>query len=129
MKTRRQQVARPSNSHDPQTAARTSLPRHLPAHVAKIVDRHRALLAYVYIRQSSPHQVLEHRESRERQYELVDLAAGLGWPRERIVVVDEDQGQSGATAHDRVGFQRLINDAFRHGHRGHDVPDQLPVVV
>jgi hypothetical protein len=61
-------AAQPAQSGDTQTLSRVaSLPRHLPAHVAKIVDRHRALLAFVYIRQSSPHQVLEHRESRERQ--------------------------------------------------------------
>jgi DNA invertase Pin-like site-specific DNA recombinase len=89
----------------------------LPAHLAKILDRHCALLAFVYIRQSSPHQVLEHRESRERQYELVDLAVTLGWPRERIVVIDDDQGQSGATAHDRLGFQRLIAEVTM-GHVG-----------
>jgi DNA invertase Pin-like site-specific DNA recombinase len=85
--------------------------------VAKILDRHRALLAFVYIRQSSPHQVLEHRESRERQYELVDLAAALGWPRERVVGVGVDQGRSGATAGDRLGFQRLIAEVTM-GHVG-----------
>jgi DNA invertase Pin-like site-specific DNA recombinase len=74
-------------------------------------------LALVYIRQSSPHQVLEHRASRERQYELADLAAALGWPRERIVVIDDDQGQSGATAHDRRGFQRLLAEVTM-GHVG-----------
>jgi DNA invertase Pin-like site-specific DNA recombinase len=62
----------------------------------------------VYVRQSSPHQVLEHRESRERQYALADHAVALGWPRDRVLVIDQDQGQSGRTADDRAGFQRLV---------------------
>jgi len=62
----------------------------------------------VYVRQSSPRQVMENRESRERQYGLVDLARRLGWTPERIVVIDEDQGLSGRTAANRAGFQRLM---------------------
>src|SRR5258707_7153098 len=75
---------------------------------AKIQDRHHAQLAIVYVRQSSPQQVLEHRESRERQYALADHAIALGWPKDRVLVIDEDQGQSGRTADDRAGFQRLV---------------------
>jgi DNA invertase Pin-like site-specific DNA recombinase len=75
---------------------------------AKLQDQHRAKLAIVYVRQSSPHQVLEHRESRELQYALADHAVALGWPKERVLVIDEDQGQSGKTAEDRAGFQRLV---------------------
>jgi DNA invertase Pin-like site-specific DNA recombinase len=74
----------------------------------KIQDVHLAKLAVVYVRQSSPHQVLEHRESRERQYALADHAVALGWPKDRVLVIDEDQGQSGKTADDRPGFQRLV---------------------
>src|SRR3954452_13865204 len=75
---------------------------------AKIQDRHLARLAIVYVRQSSPQQVLEHRESRERQYALADQASALGWPKDRVLVIDEDQGQSGRSADDRAGFQRLV---------------------
>jgi DNA invertase Pin-like site-specific DNA recombinase len=75
---------------------------------AKIQPKHLERAAYVYVRQSSPRQVLEHLESRRRQYERVDWALGAGWPRERIVVVDEDQGKSGATAKTRTGFARLL---------------------
>jgi DNA invertase Pin-like site-specific DNA recombinase len=46
------------------------------------------------LRQSTPQQVLENRESRERQYALAEFAQRLGWPAERVVVIDEDQGQS-----------------------------------
>jgi DNA invertase Pin-like site-specific DNA recombinase len=80
----------------------------LPLRSAKVHDEHRAKLAIVYVRQSSPRQVLEHRESRELQYALVDHAMALGWPQERVLVIDDDQGQSGKTAENRVGFQRLV---------------------
>ena len=58
-------------------------------------DRHFGRLAIVYVRQSDPQQVLNHIESRERQYALVDLAAALGWPRDRILLIDDDQGNRG----------------------------------
>ena len=69
---------------------------------------HRAKTAYVYIRQSTAVQVRQHQESTELQYRLVDRAAALGWPRERIAVIDDDLGKSGASAAERSGFQRLI---------------------
>ena len=65
-------------------------------------------LAIVYVRQSSPQQVLENRESTARQYALADYAQVLGWPAERVIVIDEDQGQSGARADNRSGYQRLL---------------------
>jgi DNA invertase Pin-like site-specific DNA recombinase len=65
-------------------------------------------LAIVYIRQSTPQQVLDHRESTALQYALVDRAVAWGWPRERVLVIDEDQGHSGASAADRCGFQRVL---------------------
>ena len=74
----------------------------------KIRDTHLDRLAVVYVRQSDPQQVLNHRESRERQYALADHAVALGWPRERVLVIDDDQGQSGRTADRRGGFQRLL---------------------
>ena len=75
---------------------------------APITDRHLSKLAIVYVRQSSPQQIFEHQESRARQYALADYAATLGWPRERIVVIDDDQGRSGRTLEQRPGFQRLL---------------------
>ena len=69
---------------------------------------HRAKLAYIYVRQSTAVQVRQHQESTELQYRLVDRAAGLGWPRERIAVIDDDLGKSGASGSERHGFQRLI---------------------
>jgi DNA invertase Pin-like site-specific DNA recombinase len=75
---------------------------------SKIRARHLDRLAIVYVRQSSPQQVLEHKESRERQYALAGQALALGWPKERILIIDEDQGQSGKTAEHRLGYQRLV---------------------
>jgi DNA invertase Pin-like site-specific DNA recombinase len=76
----------------------------------KIHDHHLDRLAMVYVRQSSPQQVLENRESRERQYALADFAAGLGWPADRVIVIDEDQGLSGKFSENRNGFQRLLTE-------------------
>jgi len=78
------------------------------AGTAKIAAKHLERAAYVYVRQSSPRQVVEHLESQRRQYGRVDWAMAAGWPRERIVVVDEDQGKSGAAARTRPGFTRLL---------------------
>lgn len=75
---------------------------------SKIRREHLDRLAVVYVRQSSPQQVLENRESRERQYALAAYARQLGWAAERIVVIDEDQGLSGKSAENRAGFQRLM---------------------
>ena len=75
---------------------------------SKIGSQHLDKVAIVYVRQSSPHQVAEHRESRARQYALVDLAKALGWPTERVWLIDDDQGQTGTRADNRSGFQRLL---------------------
>jgi DNA invertase Pin-like site-specific DNA recombinase len=77
---------------------------------SKIREQHLDRLAMVYVRQSSPQQVLENRESRERQYALAQFAQQLGWPADRVVIVDEDQGQSGKSADNRSGFQRLMTE-------------------
>ncbi|HET6883750.1 MAG TPA: recombinase family protein [Pirellulales bacterium] len=74
----------------------------------KIQDYHRQRLAIVYVRQSTPHQVNEHRESGELQYGLARIAERYGWSKDRILIIDEDQGHSGRTADGRLGFQRLI---------------------
>ncbi len=75
---------------------------------AKIRPGHHQRLALVYVRQSTLQQVLEHKESTARQYALVEQAVALGWPREAVEVIDEDQGQSGQSAVARLGFQRLL---------------------
>jgi len=66
--------------------------------------------AYLYIRQSTLRQVLENTESTLRQYDLRQRAVALGWPVERIIIIDSDLGQSAATAADREGFQKLVTE-------------------
>ncbi len=73
----------------------------------KITADHLKRLAYLYVRQSTLRQVLENTESTKRQYALRERAVALGWPLDRIVVIDSDLGQSGADS-DRQGFQRLV---------------------
>jgi hypothetical protein len=73
--------------------------------------------AYLYVRQSTLRQVVENTESTERQYALRQRAIALGWPDDRIVVIDSDLGKSGATAADREGFS-ASGDGSGHGARG-----------
>ena len=75
---------------------------------SKIQGHHRERLAVVYVRQSSPQQVLAHRESAALQYALAHRAVALGWSEERVLVIDEDQGHSAVAVEDRLGFQRLL---------------------
>ena len=77
---------------------------------SKITTIHLAKLAYVSIRQSSLGQVLHHRESTDMQYQLVERATQLGWPSDRVQVLDEDLGKSGASAEHRAGFQYLMTE-------------------
>ena len=74
----------------------------------RVTTAHRAKLAYVYVRQSSLNQVRQHQESTELQYRLVDRTIALGWPQERVHVIDEDLGKSGTGSVERRGFQKLI---------------------
>ena len=76
--------------------------------LGKIQARHHQRLAVVYVRQSTPQQVHEHRESADLQYDLRRRATGLGWPADRVTVIDEDQGRSGRTVAGRPGFQWLL---------------------
>lgn len=73
----------------------------------KIQATHLERRAVVYLRQSTLKQVHEHHESTTRQYALERRARELGWPAERIDIIDEDLGQSGASTVGRTGFQRL----------------------
>jgi len=76
----------------------------------KVTARHVQRQAMLYVRQSSLHQVLENTESTARQYALRERALALGWETSRIVTIDQDLGQSGASAADRQGFQRLVTE-------------------
>lgn len=74
----------------------------------KTGPHHLERLAIVYVRQSSPKQVEENVESTRMQYQLVDRAAMLGWPPDRINVIDDDLGISGRSIEGRPGFQKLL---------------------
>lgn len=92
------------------------LPGKMPGRVpsSKILSTHLDKLAVVYVRQSTTHQVQENRESTARQYAFAEHAVALGWPRERVLIIDEDLGKSGRTAEGRSGFQRLVSEVTLH---------------
>jgi DNA invertase Pin-like site-specific DNA recombinase len=76
----------------------------------KVMPRHRRRHAYLYVRQSTLRQVFENTESTARQYALRQRAVALGWSQDQVIVIDSDQGHSGASAAGRDGFQRLVAD-------------------
>jgi DNA invertase Pin-like site-specific DNA recombinase len=76
----------------------------------KVTASHRGRDACVYVRQSTPTQVVAHAESLARQYELRERAVALGWPPHQVVVIDADLGRSGAEASGRTGFKELVAD-------------------
>jgi len=76
----------------------------------KITSEHVRRDAYLYVRQSSLRQVMENTESTQRQYALRERAVALGWPIERVHVIDDDLGRSGAQAVHRGGFQHLVSE-------------------
>jgi DNA invertase Pin-like site-specific DNA recombinase len=84
---------------------------------SKVQPHHLERGAYLYIRQSSMRQVIENVESAKRQYALRGRATALGWRDDQIIVIDSDQGESGASASWREGFQRLVTDVGM-GHAG-----------
>ena len=75
---------------------------------SKVTAAHLSRTALLYIRQSSLKQVIRNTESAIRQYDLRGKAIALGWAADQITVIDIDQGQSGASAADREGFQHLV---------------------
>ena len=85
--------------------------------MSKVATRHLERKAFVYVRQSSMAQVQQHRESAQRQYALRERAVRLGWRVEQVETIDDDQGQSGASASGRGGFQRLVSEVAL-GHVG-----------
>lgn len=84
---------------------------------SKISSGHLDRLAVVYVRQSTPQQVLMHGESTRLQYGLVSRAQAYGWASDRIVVIDDDLGKSGTTTVGRAGFERLVTEVSL-GHVG-----------
>ena len=87
----------------------------------KVTADHLKRDAYLYVRQSTLRQVAEHGESTQRQYALKDRAIAVGWPVERIHVIDRDLGKSGSSTATRDGFQELVSEVAlgKAGERGH----------
>src|SRR6202795_4461770 len=77
---------------------------------SKVAREHLERDAFLYVRQSTPRQVVENTESTKRQYALRDRAVAAGWPIERIHVIDRDLGKSGSNAAARDGFQQLVSE-------------------
>jgi DNA invertase Pin-like site-specific DNA recombinase len=106
---------RPSDGHGdtepgPDPGLDSSRYRPRLSRSAKIQAQHLRRLAVVYVRQSSPQQVLHHRESTALQYDLRRHAVELGWPSERVLVIDDDQATSARTAVHRSGYHRLLEE-------------------
>ncbi len=76
----------------------------------KIADIHLSRDAYIYVRQSTASQVMNHIESQHVQYNLCERAAQLGWPTSQIKIIDQDLGRSASGATDRLGFEQLKQD-------------------
>ena len=76
----------------------------------KVTPHHTQRVAYVYIRQSSPGQVLHHKESQINQARMADHATALGWTTDQIRILTSDQGLTGATSQGRDGFHELISE-------------------
>lgn len=72
----------------------------------KISPSHLQRAAYVYVRQSTSHQVRHHQESGRRQYALADRAQALGFGQ--VIIIDEDVGRSGSGFQERPGFGQLL---------------------
>src|SRR5436305_9623768 len=83
-----------------------ALPESAPS--PKLRPWHLDRAAIVYVRQSTPQQVLDHQESTARRYALADRAIALGWPRAQVQVIGDDLGKSGQSIEGRPGFQRLL---------------------
>ena len=83
----------------------------------KVTPEHLKRTAYLYVRQSTLRQVLEHGESARRQYALRQRAVALGWREDQIIVVDGDTAHTAASAAGREGFQQLVIEVGL-GHAG-----------
>jgi DNA invertase Pin-like site-specific DNA recombinase len=79
-----------------------------PLNPLKLRNEHLTRPALVYVRQSTLMQVRDNTASTTRQYQLAKRAQDLGWPQHLVVVIDQDQGRSGASRSGRDGFEHLI---------------------
>src|SRR6266566_7372089 len=101
-------VGKTSNSSHSSSGSNRLTVRRATDMLQHVTAHHLIRLACLYVRQSTLQQVMENTESTSRQYALRERARALGWANERIVVIDQDLGHSGASTADRLGFQRLV---------------------
>lgn len=80
----------------------------------RVSAAHLQRLAYIYVRQSTASQVEHNRESTDRQYKLMERASGLGWPNDRIKVIDTDLAKSADGMAHRTGFDTMFTDVALH---------------
>lgn len=83
----------------------------------KIIATHLERTAYIYIRQSSPGQVLNNKESTLNQRQMAERAVALGWPSTAIRIINVDQALSGTSSNPRLGFQEMLAEVAL-GHVG-----------
>jgi DNA invertase Pin-like site-specific DNA recombinase len=102
------QETRPNCSDPPAPHPVPPDPSSLTLVSHKVHRQHLERLAVVYVRQSSPRQVLENPESTAVQYSLARRAVAYGWEETRVLTIDDDLGKSGRTVEGRLGFQRLL---------------------
>jgi len=76
----------------------------------KIHAHHLERLPIVYVRQSHPQQAERHPESAEVQANLKQQAITWGWPADRVLVLDGDQGKSATTTVGRDDFAWLLSE-------------------
>lgn len=74
-----------------------------------VTPSHLARKAIIYVRQSTPQQVLSNQESLHLQYALKQRAQELGWQSDDIEIIDDDLGLTAASAQHRKGFQELVS--------------------
>ena len=74
----------------------------------KVLKTHLQRQAVIYVRQSTPRQVVQNLESQKRQNNLQQRAQRFGWLPAKCLVIDDDQGISAAHSQNRAGYQRLI---------------------
>jgi DNA invertase Pin-like site-specific DNA recombinase len=100
----------PPSRRTDETPPAPAAPGGAPHRPLKIEPWHLERLAVVYVRQSSPYQVMHNKESAEVQANFRNHAIAWGWDPVRVLVIDDDQAQSGTSAEGRNGFRRLLTE-------------------
>lgn len=73
-----------------------------------VTPQHLSRKALIYIRQSSPNQLINNQESLKLQYALQQRALELGWELANIEIIDRDLGITASSAEHREGFKEMI---------------------